>query len=324
MTISTPGMGWDGFLQFGAETTYANSATATKRLSYVMPVRLMGSNGIDPSRFLDDSGRDLGTNLIGNHNEPFAFTCAASDFALLKYVTGTVETTGTYIHTLTPADTIKSFTLHGGIDATADLSWKLNGCKIAQYVLSGEEGKRWTEQFNIIASWPETNTTVTALSAATVRPFEWDDAKIEWSYTGTTYTELTNVSALSIVYQNGLIPRRYLGTDAEIPKGCLNALITGPRAYGIRLVKDFTNLDEFKQFMGGAAYTSPQKTPFVGKLKLTLTRSATDNVVITFGALMIDSPGWTQAPNVPQLYDLSIVGQTLTNIVVTNTTATYW
>lgn len=321
-------MGYNGFCSFVAETTYGNNKTVTKRLAYVRPTEPAVRNNIIQDRFLTNEGRDLGVSLHGNFDCGLRLEMLASEFALLKHVLGTVSSSVTapaYTHTLTPADTIKSLSFEGGLDSTSDYVWKLSGCKIGRYSLIGADGAPWVERFEIIGSHAKSAATVTSLSAATVRPMWWFDTVVQWSYAGSTYTTIENVSALEMHYENQLIPKRYLATVSNIPKRCLNAIHEGGRAYAIRLVKDFTNLNEFKQFFGGTALSAPTVAPFVGKLKVTIQRTATDNFEAEFTSLLIDNPGWKQPVGGESVtYDMVLVGKTLGSIVVKNATATYW
>jgi len=328
--ISKPEMGYNGLLQFGVESSYGKAVDATRRLAYVRPSDPEISNSLDTERFLANNGRDIPTPLMGNLDIAFSFEQRASEMTLLKYVLGTVSSsTGapTYTHTLTPANTVKSLTMWTGLDTDTNRMKRLGGCKIGRYSLSGSEGAPWVERFDMIVSHPKYSTTVTSLSQTTVRPFEWFDSKFEWSYEGSTYTEIPHVRGFEMVYDNDLRGERYLATYDNVPKRCINACHEGVRAYALTLTKDFTDITEFTQFLGSstAAATTPKVTPKKGKLKLTLTRSATDNVVVEFTSVYIDNPGWRNPDAAgPVQYNLVMVGETLGSVVVTNTTASFW
>jgi len=326
--IPKPEMGYNGFIQFGVESSYGKAVTATRRLAYVRPTSPVESNSLDTERFLQVNGRDIPTPLMGNLDVAMSINGRASELTLLKHVLGTVSSTTiapTFTHTLTPANTVKSLTFYTGLDSTANKLRKISGCKVARYTLSGSEGAPWTEKIDLLCSSPAYSTTVTSLSSTTVRPYEWFDSKFEWSYNGTTYTEIPQVRAFEFVYDNDLGGERYLASYSLVTKRCINACNEGVRAYGIRLTKDFVDEKEYKQFLGSTTVTTPQLTPFAGKLRLTLSRAANDSAVLTIGALYINAPGWMNPDNAgPVQYNLEMVGKTLTSIVITNTTATYW
>jgi len=245
--------------------------------------------------------RDIEKLEPGPETYKFTLTFNPTNWKFLRYCAhGSVTNTnsgGYYTHTFTATDQVKSFTLEWAKRAATDHVITLTGCIITSCTISFAKGSGAGEGFitvtaECLAKSAVAGTSVTSLSAVTAKAFQFRMAKL--TYNG---SEVTEVNSGEINIDNGI--------DEEDSRYCNSTLdqaigepIPKVRRYTCRFnlnQKDDTFYDDWED-----------QVVVPGTNKLELTRGSSDDVVLTFTDLYLQTA--VNPTNIDGIANVDVVG----------------
>ena len=340
MTINRPAFGYSGAMFVAQEATYGIFTTAAAvKLKYPITAPSGSENkGFSDQRFFDGANsRNIPTPQLGPLSYSDSFTQWLSDGFFLKLAFGSVTSTtttgtGAYLHTISEADIIPSFSLVDQL-AGSGFARQWEGCKVNRYTLSCDQGGYVTENVDYIAQNMRIATTVLSASAPDVEPFRWHMCVVKTNNATTTVAEVfENVNRIEFSIDNDLDPKMYL-TDTGDDR-CISACHEQGRNYSAILNVDFTNREHYDAFFTGT--TTALETTTVGQgttlfdfdWDLTMTRSGTttkDQIYAGFNNCIMDTPGLSEdVGNTPITLAMAIRPKSLNSAYIKNTDATPW
>jgi len=267
-------------ISVGKETTYGTG---------VSPTYLFGRNAkFDPNKNAQKWEEILGSGAdninvkreIGYQNIGGTLTFTPQDWAMLYFVFGSVNTTGSgpYTHTFTNSNTVPSFTLERAIQATTDRVRTYTGCQVDSATLNfatggGAGGGYIDLSLEILAQDVSNGTATTSLSAPTTQGFQFRHAKLTLNS-----TEIVELISGSLNINNNLSDGRYANYTLNEKKGESVPQIRRVTGNFVINLKDDTYFDLWK---------NRQAIP--GTNKLVFQRGENDYVEFTFTNIVIPS-----------------------------------
>ena len=173
-----------------------------------------------------------------------------SAMTLLYYTLGSVTTTGTadpYTHTITPGNTIPSFSSWIGVEEYVSggpivMERKYNGMAISGVDIDYSAGEMLTLSFDVIAAKEATpGTTLQSPTFASDRPFSANDVVVTLGGSPSTVVE-----SVSISIDNNIADDAF-----AIGSRILPALIVGRREITGSMDLRFASRDEYNNFLSG-------------------------------------------------------------------------
>ena len=150
---------------------------------------------------------------------------------------------GYYRHTISPADTIPSYSMKIGLDSVIER--RISGILIDSIRMSFTQGERARIQATCLSGFEETTDTPSAPSFSTLQPFMFHEAEIELE--GSTITQKVYAGEVSV--NNGLIDKGALGTRY------MDTIRVGLRSVSGKLSMFFTDTTEFTRFKNGTEFS---------------------------------------------------------------------
>lgn len=199
--------GFSSFFEMGKETTWGTSVTPADDLQL-----LDATGSIDEEQSVE---LQHGTNsrlpvcsTYGNYTVGGSLAGKLQGGRLIAYALGTDTgsvSAGLYTHTMTPAETLPSFTLDKAHRLT-DKAQRVAGCKISDFSINLDVGGQLTSTFNFLgASTAQVTSSVGTLTKSTNCPFtsymgviNWNSNPIECKAFGFNYNNTLGADEFSI------------------------------------------------------------------------------------------------------------------------------
>ncbi len=218
------------------------------------------------------------------------------------------EVTSPYTHTLSVADSLKSFTLEGAQLADTNFVRHVNGCQVDTLEVGCAEGEELKTTFGIKAIKPETSgTSASTVTPATTAPFMFDEGVI--TLHGGPIARLKD---FKLNMNNKLIEGRYIsGSDPRYPY----EIVCGRREneFTVTMGIDSKTIYDLLKTPGAA-------TTFSAKFTRT---ASTDTIDFQMTAVRMKSAPHPFPEEGAMEVQASYIGKTC-SVVIEDTTPYYW
>lgn len=236
----------------GKETDYGVAVSTTKDIGLIQDLSPKPKKTL--TEVYASGSRQVQSIETGLFEFEVPFELIMQHGRILEYLTGSVShstTSSDTKHTFDTAETIPSFTLEDGYNATTDVTSKYAGCKINEGTLSIEKDGLLNFKGTAFAKTVLDSTSTTAAVISTLKPLHYKHLSL---LVGTAGAE-ASVGKL----QNCNLT---IANDLERTNTSGNVLTQELIEKGVKLSGDFTILfesnTEYERFLGS---TSPQTTP---------------------------------------------------------------
>ena len=309
-------VGKHSYVLIGKESTWGTAVSCSKDIGLVQTVTLSEDNSL--RRLHTIAKRNANQILAGRYATTLSIEALFQHGRLLEYAFGSVtHTDGTTDakHTFSEADTLPSFTMETGFNASSDTTLTFAGCKVNSLTLALSLEGQLTMRADLIAKTVATGTSASASVVSSLTTFPDYMATIKTGSEGGE-TALGNVQSLEFTIRNNLEPLGKLGSRL------IQDLQANEREYEFAFTMAFSSKDEYERFLGGSSPTETS-TPTIPSVIIDINNgveadsgrrqiyiklsncsySAVRTPVVIRGYILQDFTGWAESISEVYTYD---------------------
>ena len=252
MTVATPVTGFQGYVQYGKETTWGTEATTiASAFGKEQSIEIIPEYEIQ--RIFGAGSRNAQALSSGRFKGMFNMNFTLGTSHWMAAVLGSSSTSGTnpYVHTYSEANILPSITVEAGLDLDTDSVRKFLGTQINEMTMTGRTGDPIRVSLNCLYKTETEGTNFDSNPATDAEtPMTFANATIECP----DGTQIDIMDSFTVRVLNNV--RMIVGCGSGLPQ----ARVFGQRVYEITYSGTYNQaLDFLEKFYGGS--TGPVSQP---------------------------------------------------------------